>query len=751
MDKGLSMENEAVSTELQSLLNQALECFQEADEGWSEIRRSAVDRLAFYNGDQWSREALADARLKRKPVLQENRLPVYGAQVENEMRQREMSINATALDETASDDTANIFTGIIRAIEADSHAKSAYIHAAGQQGALVPGFGFIKADIVSVKGQPQKIVIKQVNDPFKVLCDPSWQEPDMSDATYWFEFEDYTESSFARLFPNAKCSGKEFFPVGAASNGWLSQGMIRVARFWYKQEIAEVTYLLDDGTVVSEIIDEQTEDGKARYDWTGRDTEQGSLLDTLTGINQPVLRHREVLGAQIKWADMTGAEILDEGDWPGDYFPFSACTGVISIVNGRRMIRGITAFAEDSQRMLNFINTSLARRLAQANKSPWLMTKRMLKGNEGQWNTLNTQEYPYLVYNDTDDQGNTIPTIPQRADQTAQIQDLITAAQAYEDKLKATLGIFDAGLGATPNEQSGVAIKTLAQQGQNANYHFSDSVVRMLEHFGRILINLVVKTMDGPTAVRTLNIEGEGKLVRVNELFQENGKDKEYILTEGDYGVAVAVGPAYANQKQAAIEQMLELARANPNITPYIQDLIARNMDFPGKELVADRLKKVLAMASPQLIEGTPEAEIPPEALAALQQQKQMLDQQGQLIQQLTLANTELQADKAGKVTEYQLRGELLTLEQQKDIVVEEAKRQTQLMVGAQQQHADEERHQADLEMKRISAILAEQAAAMKLILEAVKQFGPMADEVIADVMPSAVNTLETAAAPPTI
>lgn len=740
--------NEGLKHELDELLNHALECYQEADEGWAEIRRNSVDRLAFYNGDQWTRESLAEARLKRKPVLQENRLPVYGAQVENEMRQREMAITVGGLDEATSDDTAQVFTGMIRAIEADSHAKQSYIHAAGQQGALVPGFGFIKANIkLDAKGN-QKVTIDQVNDPFKVLCDPSWSDPAMADATYWFEFEDYTESAFKRLFPQAQCTSAEFFPVGASGSAWLGEGTIRVARFWYRQEDATVTYMLDDGRIIADVIVETMEDGKPRYDYN---EEEGSILDTLDGTVLPVLRNRVVNGTRIKWADMTGAEILDEGDWPGVHFPFSACTGVISIVNGKRMIRGITQFAEDSQRMLNFINTSLARRLAQANKSPWLMTRRMLKGNEAQWNSLNTQEYPYLLWNDIDENGQPTSGVgPQRTDQTAQIQDLIVAAQAYEDKLKATLGIFDAGLGATPNEQSGVAIKTLAQQGQNANYHFSDSVVRMLEHFGRILIDLIRVVYNSPTVVRTLNIEGESKLVRVNEMFEERNKEQFFNLTEGDYGVTVNVGPAYANQKQAAIEQMLELARANPNITPYIQDLMARNMDFPGKELVADRLKKVLAMTNPQLIEGTPEADIPPEALAALQQQKTMLDQATQTIQALTLTNQQLQADKAGKVTEYQLRGELLTLEQQKDLVVEEARRQTALMLGAQQAKAAEERQMADLEMKRIAAILEEQKSAMALILEAVKQFGPAADEVIANVVPSALNTIDSAEAPPT-
>lgn len=738
------MQENDLNSELGAIHRFALDCFKEAAEGWSEIRQSALEDLAFYNGEQWSGDAIRQARLKKAPVVTENRLPVFVAQVENSLRQQEISINAAALDEVASTETAEIFTGLIRAVEMDSRAKSQYIHAAGQNGAMVPGFGFLKVELEPAYpgAQQLKPVIKAVRDPFKVMCDPDWLEPDASDASYWFEFEDYSEKAFRRLFPKARYStSSEFIAVGAGDPSWMPNGFIRVARFWYKEEDARVTYLLEDGTLVEDLLQETVE-GMAKWKF---DAASQTLTDLETGDQKVVLRNREVLGCRIRWCDLTGAEILDEGDWLGDHFPFSMVPGSITIVDGKKMIRGMVKFAKDSQVMLNFINVSLAKRLASTNKAPWLIAQRAIKGEgiKKYWDgAANGEEFGYLPYNDVDEKGNPV-TPPTRADQTAQIQDLVLAAQAYEDKLKNTLGIYDAGLGATPNEQSGVAIKTLAQQGQNANYHFSDNLVRSLQHLGRILINLLPKVYDAPTVARIINAEGEAKNVVLNDLFVEKGEEKYYNLSEGAYGITVTVGPAHANAKQAAIGQMLELARANPNIVPYIQDLIAGAMDFPGKELVATRLKKVLALTAPQLVEDGEMADIPPQVQAAIGQMQQQLQMITQQAQQLALENQQMKSMIDAKTLEFQGRAQVVALEAEAAKQLEAEKRQTQLQVASLNTQAQREENEADRQLRLMQAALDEQRQTMQLILQTIKQFGPQADEVIANVVPPATQTIQ--------
>lgn len=726
--------------ELQNILDTAMDLFSQAETGWRQQRLQSLDDMRFYHGKQWDDQLLQVARLRKEPTLQVNRLPTFVKQVENEMRQRELSININATDAEGSDDTANIFSGIIRGIEQRSNAKAHYIHAAGENGALVPGFGFVKVcvDYADATGFEQDITIDRVDDPFKVLPDPAALQPDFSDASFWFEFEDYPEDTFKRKFPFAQCSSAEMFPVGARQSDWLGESTIRVARFWYKEEVVNTTFLLEDGTVVTEeVVDtiiKDENDGK-RYAMIGDDA-------------KVILRNRVVSECIIKWCDFTAAEILDEGDWAGKYFPFVAITGPIAIVDGSRDIRGIIRFAKDAQKMLNYMASSAARRIASANKSPWIVAQESIVGHERAWQQANTTSMPYLLYNAFDPQRqNSQNPAPQRADQTGQIQDLLVAAQKYEDDLKATIGIYDAGLGATPNEQSGVAIKTLAQQGQNANYHFSDNLVVALQRLGNILLDLIPKIYDTPRVLRSIQPDGQAQLVRVNQIFNKDGTAKEYNLRDasGHYGVTVNVGPAFATAKQAAIEKMLELVRANPAIAPYVQDIMARNMDFSGKEVVADRLMRLLAQQSPGIIEEPGMEDIPPQAQAAIAQQGAIIQQLQTQLQAVQAEYQQLNFALQSKTVEHQHAVEKARIDADLQMQLETQKTQDTLLINEQKQRTEMAVQSAEMEMTAIKTQLAHTEKMLNLVVNAMKQFGTNADEVIAEVVPAADAIVDAA------
>ena len=734
------MNKETDKDRLDELLQAAQSYFHEAENGWRTVRQQALEDLRFYRGVQWDADLLRVAKVKQEPTLTVNRLPQFVKQIENELRQREMSIQAHCLDQTGSDDVANIFSGIIRAIEQESHAKSHYIHAAGENGALVPGFGYIKVEIdyVSPKSFEQKIKITSVKDPMKVLADPTAMEPDFSDAEYWFEFDDYPEKAFKRIWPHAQCSSADMFPVGAAQSKWIGEHGIRVARFWYKEEEVVVHYLLKDGSVVTsrELQGPEHEDSDADDYLQGNgkpilSEDEEEVIDPLKGA-VPVLRRREIVSSKIKWCDFTGAEILDEGEWAGDFFPFAAVTGPITINDGVRDIRGIIRYAKDSQKMLNYMASSAARRIASANKSPWIVEAASIKNYKRMWDSANRENWAYLPYDVVDANGQlrNIPP-PTRADQTGQIQDLLQAAAKFENDLKATIGIYDAGLGATPNEQSGVAIKTLAQQGQNANFHFSDNLVRSLQQIGRVLVNLIPKIYDTPRMVRTVDADGKQSVVAINQIVQKNGQNQELALTEGDYGVTIDVGPAFATAKQAAIEQMLEMARVNPNVLPFIQDIIAGNMDFAGKQVVQERLQKLLAKTAPEMLEGTPQSEVPPQALAVLQQQTVMIKQ---LSDELTALQQEYMKTKMlldNKIVEHNQEMELENVKFQHQMQLQQQGAEDDKVMEALKALREDQNNLREKELATIKTHLTHTEKMMTLTMQAIKQFGPEAAQAI--------------------
>jgi hypothetical protein len=172
---------------------------------------------------------------------------------------------------------------------------------------------------------------------------------------------------------------------------------------------------------------------------------------------------------------------------------------------------------------------------------------------------------------------------------------------------------------ASSNETSGVAITARQREGDVSNFHFTDNQSRAIRHTGRILLDLIPKVYTGPRIVRILGPDGNAQTVPVNQPApQPDGQVRIFDLTAGKYDLTVEAGPSYATKRQEAAEQMVELMKAYPAITPLIGDLLVKNLDWPGAEEISDRLK---AMLPPQLQGQDPR-------MQAMQQQMQMMDQQ---------------------------------------------------------------------------------------------------------------------------
>lgn len=718
--------NEEFEDGLKDIHQMAIELFAEAESGWRDIRIQAQEDVAFYHGKQWDEQLLAIARARREPNITVNRLPQFCKQIENELRSRDIGITCAATDVEGSEDTANIFTGIIRGIEQRSNAKKHYVYAAGENGALVPGIGYLKVEVdyAASNGFEQDIRICSVKDPMKVYCDPSAQEADFSDASWWFEFEDYSEAAFKKSFPRAEHCGSSFM-----AEGWSAEGSIRVARFWYKEEETVTQFLMDDGTIEIERKTESATD------------ESEDVVST----KRTVLRERRVVSHKIKYLDFTGAEILNHGEWAGSKFPFVAVTGPSALIDGKRDIRGIIRFAKDSQKMLNFMASSAARRIASANKSPWIVDRKSIDPYKSVWNRANIDAVPFLPYDSYDTEGKRPLAPPTRADQTGQIQDLLQAAAKFEDDLKATIGIYDAGLGATANEQSGVAIQTLAQQGQNANSHFSESLVSAVKTLGEILLDLIPRIYDTPRIIQIIGRDRKSKNVRINE--ERDGKFFNIRESLGKYGVVINAGPAYATQKQAAIESMIQLMTVNPAIAPFVQDIIAGNMDFEGKDLVRDRLLKVLAMTNPGIIENEEMEDVPPQAQAKIAASEAMMLQMNQALQELQLQNAQMTNALQNKSIEH--NNEMEKAQYQAQLQAELQAQKLNGEIALSQARAAEEAKiaQYNQEMQAIKTQLAHTEQMMRLALEAMKQFGPQGGEIVQQVLPQIDAAVDAATA----
>ncbi len=85
---------------------------------------------------------------------------------------------------------------------------------------------------------------------------------------------------------------------------------------------------------------------------------------------------------------------------------------------------------------------------------------------------------------------------------------------------------------------------------------------------------------------------------------------------------------------------MIEFSRVNPAASSLISDLIAKNLDWPGADEIAERFK---AMLPPQVTGEDPQVQALQQQLQQVQQQAQQAMQQ--LQQQLEQVNQDKQID----------------------------------------------------------------------------------------------------------
>ena len=121
-------------------------------------------------------------------------------------------------------------------------------------------------------------------------------------------------------------------------------------------------------------------------------------------------------------------------------------------------------------------------------------------------------------------------------------------------------------------------------------------------------------------------------------------------LTVGRYDCRVKIGPSYATKRQESAESLMAFMQAMPQAAPLIGDLVATNMDWPGAESIAERLRRAVP---PQILgEDAPPQPPNPEAEAQAQAQKEAME--GQLAElkakiEKMMADTEKAAADAEK------------------------------------------------------------------------------------------------------
>lgn len=613
------MSEDASDESDKAILLEAQERFRLAEEAEMEIRRLALEDLEFSAGKQWPDNIQQERERDGRPCLVINRMPQFVQQIANDQRQNRPAIKVQPVDDGADEDTAKAIQGLIRHIEYNSNADVAYDTAFDS--AVRGGFGFwrVITDFVSPDSFNQEILIKRVRNQFSVFLDPEAQEPDGSDANWGMIVDHLTREDYKRTYPNSELATSDSWEsVGNQAPGWMRDGSAMVAEYFYRIWKDETIHLLNTGESV-------------------RDYEVAERLQAARQANLQVhvVKSRKTKAPSIKWVKLNAVEILEKTDWMGKYVPIIPTYGTDLYINGKRVLEGIVRHAKDPQRMLNYWKSAETEAIALAPRAPWVGAEGQFEGHP-EWDTANKRNHAYLEYKGTTIGGVAAPP-PQRQAFEPAVQAITHASMQAADDLKATTGIYDPSLGAGPADTSGVAIQKRNVQAQTSNFHFIDNLSRAIKHTGRILTDLIPHIYDTAQSARIIGEDGTQKIVRLNEKFtDENGKEVLYSLDSGTYDVTVDVGPSYASKRQEAAASMQSLAQSYPEIMKLAGDLFVKNMDWPGAQEIADRIKKTLP---PGLVDDAKAQQVPQQAQQQMQQMSQMIQS---LTQHLHAAQNEL-------------------------------------------------------------------------------------------------------------
>lgn len=539
-----------------------------------------------------------------RPTLTVNKLPQHIRLVTNEQRQNRRSIKVLPVDDRANEEVAKILNGICRHIEVRSHAEAAYDIAAENQVTMGEGYWRVLTEYTDEMSFEQDILIAPIRNSFSVVLDPDGLRRDSTGrkCEWGFISDTIPKEDYERMFPEAKSKADwEALEGGQEVSPWFDGENVRIAEYFYAVYEKKTICLWPDGTV----------------------SVKGEM--PANALYAKPERERVTHIRSIKWCKINGFEELESRDWLGKYIPIVRCVGNEYDVEGELVVSGAVRNSKDACRMYNYWVSQEAEFLALAPKAPFIGAVGQFETMNVQWQQANNVNYSRLEYDPIDVNNQVLPP-PQRQQPPIPPAGIISAKMGAADDIQATLGQYNPSLGAEAKEKSGKAIVARQRQADVGTFHYLDNQSRAIQFTGEILIDLAPKVLDTKRVARIIGEDGEANHVTLNpdqpigvmEQPGQNGAiEKIYNLSVGRFDVVVIAGPSYTTKRMEAAEGMATVLQTNPQLWQVVGDLFVKNMDWPGADEFAKRLRKTIP---PQLL-GDEQNQADPEV------QKQQIQQ----------------------------------------------------------------------------------------------------------------------------
>ncbi len=710
------------------VLKEARERYKACADAEGDNRKDALDDLRFLSGgiNQWD---LKDAQMRSaqgRPCLTINNLPTFLHQVTNDQRKNKPGIKVDPVDDDADVETAKVEQGLIRHIEYNSNAGVAYNTAVNSAAAI--GFGFFRfvTGYESESSFDQKIMFKRIRNALSVHIDPLSQEADGADMGYAFIDSLELRAEFKRQYPNANANSTNLIGQNSYA-GWVTQETVLICEYYRIKEIADTLCMYVDGT-------------------TGWKSMNSTLAVAIGKDGKPMERasHRR----KVEWFKITGADVLERTEIMCRWIPVFPVYGDEIDIEGKVIRSGIIRNSKDSFKAYNYWISCATEEVALRPKSPFIMAEGQDEGHEYEWANANRLPLSSLKYKPTTVDGQLAPP-PQRQAPADIPSGMLAMAMHAADNKKATTGLFDSSLGARGSATSGVQERAQQQQGDTANFHYSDNLNITVAHAGRCLVDMIPHYYDGARTVRILGDDDKADQKRINEPMERTNPKTGAVetvmhdLTVGTYDVVVKAGPSYDTRRQEAADFLTSAMQSakDPASGAVITYLAFKNQDLAGADDATKMLKKLLPPGVAEPEEGQEPVVPTPHGPMPISKVGPAMEQLGTALQN---ADQQLQEANAVKAE----ADRLAETNKARELEIKNHDSDTKAFEAATKRTEMENAHQAEMEKLAIQRTAAEaeliknQCELQKCLNEAGEgnKLAAMTPKELADLVVAAAN-----------
>jgi hypothetical protein len=619
-------------------------------------------------------------------------------QVAGEIEQADFDIRVSPAGGDATKDVALTYDGIIRNLENISNAKDVYTSAA--RGMITTGYdGWrIVQKYADDNSFDQDLMIEKIHNFIdRVWFDPAAEQQDKGDARYCFVLHPVAKDEFDKRWPESTGTS---VPDDRDGEAYYDKAEVVV--------IGELLYVEKEERELVLMSNGQTYEADDDFEKVVDDM-------ALVGVTEIKRRKRKVNKVCSRFFDNDGW-LGDDKDTVFNRIPVIPVYGNYKIIENKTVYSGVVEKLMDSQRVLNYSMSREIEEGALAPRAKYWMTLTQAAGHEDSLSTMNTNSDPVQFYNVDPE----MPGPPQQNGGAMVNPGLRTISEAMRGMIGYSAGMFASNMGDNPGLQSGVAIRSLQNKGDNATFKYNKAVQVAIAATGKVLVDAIPKVYDTERTMRILYEDNSFEMATINQpvIDQQTGEVVMLNdLSQGVYDVICKAGPSFKNRQQETLEMIIEMAKVDPTIMQIAGDVMMQNINSPAADQIAERKRDQMLKAG-----MIPMSQLTDEEQAQIQQQ---MAQQGQQQDPASImAQAEMLKGQA-EMARAQIEQAKVQNEQMK-IQVEAQKAQMSAQNDQQDNQVDVFKAQTD----RMNTQIKAQEAGAKITKEGVQTEGVQLDNV---------------------